>query len=172
MVSIVFSWTGAVFTAWYGLYFCAQFRRISALRSVAGLSPLGPGFDPRTVRVRFVEFKRALGQVYLPILLFSPVSIIPSVLYTHIHLHVALPEGQTDEVWKPSKKQCSFVNLGALARDSFSAIFTKLGDNICIHLEAENTLHFVREIVESIMNDIEYERNFVLVGKECTNEGS
>jgi len=51
-------------------------------------------------------------------------------------------------------------------------MFTKLGDNICIHPEAENTLHFVREIAESIMNDIEYERNFVLVGKECTNEGS
>jgi hypothetical protein len=83
-----------------------------------------------------------------------------------------LAERQTDEVWKPSKKQCYFVNLGTLDRDSFVAIFTKLGDNICIHLEAENTLHFVREIAESIMNDIEYERNFVLVGKECANEGS
>jgi hypothetical protein len=83
-----------------------------------------------------------------------------------------LPEGQTDEVWKPSKKHCFFVNLEALGRDSVFAISTKLGDNICIHLEAENSLHFVREIAGSIMNDIECERNFVIDGKECTNEGS
>jgi hypothetical protein len=90
----------------------------------------------------------------------------------HTRLHVALTRRTNRRVWKPSKKQCYFVNLGALDRDSFFALFTKLGDNICIHLEAENTLHFMREITESIMNDIEYERNFVLVGKECTNEGS
>jgi len=44
--------------------------------------------------------------------------IVPPVLHTRLHL-LLLPEGQTDEVWKRSKKQCSFVNLGALARGSF-----------------------------------------------------
>ena len=32
----------------------------------------------------------ALGQVFLPVFQFSPVSIIPSMLHTHLHLHVAL----------------------------------------------------------------------------------
>jgi hypothetical protein len=32
----------------------------------------------------------ALGQILLPVLQFSPVTIIPQMLYTHLHLHVAL----------------------------------------------------------------------------------
>jgi len=39
---------------------------------------------PRPVHVRFVVHKVALGQVCLPVLLFSPVSIIPPVLHTHL----------------------------------------------------------------------------------------
>jgi hypothetical protein len=73
-----------------------------------------------------------------------------------------VPEGQRDEIWKPSKKHRIFVNVVALGRDSVTATFTKLGDNICVHPEAENFLHFVTNIAESIMSDIEYERNFVI----------
>jgi hypothetical protein len=58
--------------------------------SVAVLSPSRPGFDPRPVCVRFVVDNEALGQVFLPVLQFSPVSIIPSMLHIHLHLHVAL----------------------------------------------------------------------------------
>jgi hypothetical protein len=57
---------------------------------VAGLSPRKPGFDPRSVHVRFVMDKVALGQVFLPVLRFPPVSVIPSVFHIHFHLHVAL----------------------------------------------------------------------------------
>jgi hypothetical protein len=32
----------------------------------------------------------ALTQVFLPLLRLSPVSIIPPMLHTHLHLHVAL----------------------------------------------------------------------------------
>ena len=38
--------------------------------------------------MRFVLDKVALGQVFLPALLFTPVSIIPPMLRTHPHLHV------------------------------------------------------------------------------------
>jgi hypothetical protein len=62
---------GLCFTVWYGLYFCAQFRRMSVLRLVACLSPLESRFVPRTIHVRFVVFKRALGQVCLPVLRIS-----------------------------------------------------------------------------------------------------
>jgi hypothetical protein len=53
-------------------------------RLVAGLSSQRPGFMPVSVHVGFVVDKMALGQVYLPTSLVPPVSIIPSVLNTHI----------------------------------------------------------------------------------------
>ena len=34
--------------------------------------------------------KLALEQVFFPVLLFSPVSIIPPMLQTHLHPHVSL----------------------------------------------------------------------------------
>ena len=42
-------------------------------------------FDPRSVRVRFVVSKVALGQVFLRVLSFSLVSVIPPLLQTHLH---------------------------------------------------------------------------------------
>jgi hypothetical protein len=46
-------------------------------RSVAGLSPQWPGFEPWSVRVRFVlDEVAALGQVFLRVLRFSSVNII------------------------------------------------------------------------------------------------
>jgi len=40
--------------------------------------------------VRFVVVKVALGLVFLLVLRFSFVSIIPQLLHTHLHLHVAV----------------------------------------------------------------------------------
>jgi hypothetical protein len=40
-------------------------------------------FDPRLVPVGFVVAEVTLGQVSLQVLLFSPVSIFPSMLHTH-----------------------------------------------------------------------------------------
>ena len=48
-----------------------------------------PGFDPRSAHVRFGADKVALGKVFLPVLRFSPVSIIPQSLSIHLHLRVA-----------------------------------------------------------------------------------
>jgi hypothetical protein len=51
------------------------------LRSlVAGLSPRRPGFTPGSIHVGFVVEKVALGQVFLWVLRFSPVIIIPPSL--------------------------------------------------------------------------------------------
>jgi hypothetical protein len=52
---------------------------------VAGFSPRIPRFDSRSVHVWWT-----LEQVFLRVLLFSPVSIIPPMFHTHLHLHVAL----------------------------------------------------------------------------------
>ena len=57
----------------------ASVRCVPWLRGlVTGLSTQRPGFDPRSVHMRFVVDKVELEQVFLPILWFSPVSIIPS----------------------------------------------------------------------------------------------
>ena len=40
--------------------------------------------------MRFVADKAGLGQIFLRILPFSPPSINPPMLHTHLHLHVAL----------------------------------------------------------------------------------
>jgi hypothetical protein len=51
-------------------------------RLVSDLSPRKPGFDPRSVHVRLVVDKVALGQVFLRVRPFSPVSVIPPMLHT------------------------------------------------------------------------------------------
>jgi hypothetical protein len=45
-----------------------------------------PEFVPRTVHMGFVIDKVAPGQVFLRVLWFSAVIIIPAVLYIHIHI--------------------------------------------------------------------------------------
>jgi hypothetical protein len=45
-------------------------------------------FDPRSVRVRFVVDKLALGQAFVRVFRVSSVSIIPPLLHTHLNLHV------------------------------------------------------------------------------------
>jgi hypothetical protein len=53
---------------------------------VAGISPRRPGFECRSVHVRLVD-KEALGHGFLRLLRWSPVSIIPSILHTQLHLY-------------------------------------------------------------------------------------
>ena len=62
----------------------------SLRRLVAGFSPRRPVFNPRPVDVRFVMDKMTMGQVLLQVLRFSPVSIIPPILHTHLHPHLDL----------------------------------------------------------------------------------
>jgi hypothetical protein len=57
------------------------------------LRPRRPGFNPRSVRVRFVVDEVALGQVFFLVLRFSPVSIIPPVLHSLLHIQVAVTRG-------------------------------------------------------------------------------
>jgi hypothetical protein len=99
-----------VFTARYELnvYITVLFRLVS------GLSRWWPGFDPRPVLVRCVVEKVAVGQFFLPVLLFPPDSVIPYMLYTILICTLLLPEGQMGEAWEPSKEQCSFGNQGTL----------------------------------------------------------
>jgi len=86
-----------VFTVRYGLNDLDmievkfRIRAVPELRQlVAGLSPRRRGFDPRSFGMRFEVDKVALGQVFLHILQFPPVSIIPPVILTRLLIHVVL----------------------------------------------------------------------------------
>jgi hypothetical protein len=69
-------------------------------RLFPGLSQRRPLFDPRSVHVRFVVEKRALGQVSLRVLVLSPVSIISplcaSVSSTDSIVYVDYLHSETD----------------------------------------------------------------------------
>jgi hypothetical protein len=52
---------------------------------VADLSPRKLGLDSWSVHVIFVADKVALGQVFLQVLRFSPLSIIPPMFHTRFH---------------------------------------------------------------------------------------
>jgi len=56
---------------WYFEYYLGEIQTL-----IAGLLPQRPGFDHRSV-----------GQVFLRVLRFSPVTVCPPLLCPHIHLH-------------------------------------------------------------------------------------
>ena len=60
-------------------------------RLVHGLSPQGTGFDLTSVHARSVAYK-AQKRVFIQVLPFSPVSIIPLKFHIHLYLRILLPE--------------------------------------------------------------------------------
>jgi len=70
---------------------------------VADLSPWMLRFDTGQVYMVFVVDKLALGQVFLQVLRFSPISIIPLTLHNHLHLNTKETNKQA-KAWEPSKK--------------------------------------------------------------------
>jgi hypothetical protein len=80
-------------------------------RSVVGLPPPRPGYDPRSVHVRFVVEEVRLGQVFL--------AELPLMLDTDLHLRVAVARRANRLGWKPSKKERSLGHTGALNRKDF-----------------------------------------------------
>jgi len=73
--------------------------------------------------LRFVVGTMALGQVLLPALRFPLSASFQqqcSLIFVCIFL---LAEGQTGESWKPSTKQCPFLNLRAADKKVFFALF-------------------------------------------------
>jgi hypothetical protein len=63
-----------------------------------------------SVRMRFVVDEVAVGLVFLPVLRFSPVIIIPPLLRTRNHLDVAFTKLRKSRSLAMSQQQCSFRN--------------------------------------------------------------
>jgi hypothetical protein len=82
------------------------------------------GFDARSVRVRFVVHKVALGRHFSPSTSVFPslhCSTKSSVLLFAYSL--PLPEGRTDETWRTSKKHCCLGSRIALGSNSFHLVW-------------------------------------------------
>ena len=84
--------------------------RTMARRFVAGLSRRRLGFDPRSVHVRLMVDIVALGQVFLRVLRYSPVTIILPIF--HIHLHAALTERKNGRSLGTSQKRNALSEIG------------------------------------------------------------
>jgi hypothetical protein len=80
-------------------------------RLVAGLSPRRPVFASGSIHVGFVVDKVALGQVFLRVLRFSPVNIIPPLL----HIYLSPPH----EVCDSSDLTAHYHHLGPKLQSSF-----------------------------------------------------
>jgi len=85
-------------------------------RLAAGNSPLSPCFDRRSDRVGFMVDEFVVGHEVLRITSLSPVSVIPSMLHTPVHLHVALTKHKLREPRNLPKNNGFFRNRGALDR--------------------------------------------------------
>jgi hypothetical protein len=91
-----------------------QFRlHVKFRRLVASLTQQKFGFDPGPVYVRYVVDKGARGQVFLRAFQFYPVTVIPQMLHSHLHLHTALT------------RKANGWNLGTLNKLFFSFFFAR-----------------------------------------------
>jgi len=75
-------------------------------------------FDTRSLHVRSVVDKMALEKVLLRVLRFS--AVISLHQSSILHPHTVLSRRTKGEAWKPSNRQCSFGNCGALDRKILS----------------------------------------------------
>ena len=81
-------------------------------------------FGPRSVRVRSVVGKVALGPVFLPVLPFLLVTIIPPVLHISFHLH-GTPTKTTVNL---HENNCKFTRTMGGGPTSFRCISLQLCD--------------------------------------------
>ena len=79
-------------------------------RLVAGFSPRWPGFGPRPVRVRLMVGKVTLTG-FSPSSSVSLVSVVPPMLDTHLHLHVA---SYRVDRWAKARNSCVRLNVCGL----------------------------------------------------------
>ena len=78
------------------------------------LLPRRSGFDPRQVHAIFIVDKVKRGQIFLRVLRFSPVNIIPPV--PHTQLHVTLTRRTNGRSLIIFQEQCAFGNSWSLIR--------------------------------------------------------
>ena len=73
--------------------------------------------DPVLVHVRHVVYKAVLGQVSLPVLPFSHLSIIPQVPHTHPHFNTTKSRRSVSSI-EPANKEIRFRMFGNFVEKS------------------------------------------------------
>jgi hypothetical protein len=115
LVESVFFKVGIKYLSIISMKFRLQVRHL-----VTGLSPQRPGFDPRSLDVKFVVDEVALEQFFLPVLRFSPVYVyrFANALYSSSSARCTC---QKEKLTKPghlSRKQYCFGNGGSIGYKS------------------------------------------------------
>ena len=83
-------------------------------RLVAGVWPRRNGFDPSSVHVRFVVDKLTPERVFVLVLRFSPVIIIPPMTHAYLHLHVAVTRRTNGQSLGTFQKVGLFCKSGSI----------------------------------------------------------
>jgi len=87
----------------------------STIRAVSRRTVTAEARFRSQVSLTFVVDRVALGQVFMPVLRFSPVSIVPPMLHTQLHPACCSYQHKQTKPGNLSKQQCSFgnwVNVG------------------------------------------------------------
>jgi len=82
--------------------------KVRAMSQAVSLRPLTTEarFRCRSVRIKYVVDRVAMGHIFLRVLGFSPVYIIQPMLHTRLHLHVGVTRKEKiGEAWEHSKTQ-------------------------------------------------------------------
>ena len=82
----------------------------------------------------FIHLPPTLYNVFLPVLQFSPVTIITPLLHICRDLHVAVTKRQNDEILETSKKQSSFWTTAHFLETFFLLIFIDGLNNVFLLL--------------------------------------
>ena len=127
-------------------------------------------FGSRSVHVRFVVEKVALGRGFLTVLRVSLSSFQRWFMLIFICMSL-LPEGQTCEAWEPSKKQCCFGCRRTLGRKVFSrfvSVFEGLTFRTCIlHTHGVCEFHVTLFSTRHIISINRIDRSVYLLETRC-----
>ena len=171
-------------------YTRAQHPTYSTLKYfvISSLTLGRPGFNSRTVHVRFLVDKSVMWQVLLSALRFSPVTTIPSPLHTHSvtyhrryknSAHASIVKWHTQKYYSGYKKLLLFGSfLGAFTKPqkAFISFVMCVCPSVRPHATTRrSTLHFifwaffeksVREIQVSLKSEENKIKTYVLLWSE------
>jgi hypothetical protein len=104
----------------YGVNFVAHLDVLCSVRAMAQAVGRRPFTAQALVRSQTSPHgicggQSGTGTVFLRVLRFSPVSIVPPMLYTSIYVVILSSEGRAGEEWEPSKKAVLFLSQGTLS---------------------------------------------------------
>lgn len=151
-----------------------RFLNISQLKCVlqsrlchgSGFSPQSFGFSLRPVHLRFMANTVVLGQVFLCILQFSSVSIIPWKLHTHLHLNIILIRRTSGWKLVTSKESSTLLEIGDQWTEKYFQICAMKGYYLrtrgeltlitwCISATMDNVQHNIGKLIQPLPQTLE-----------------